>query len=116
MALPLRHWDAITDKPRAIVIALHGMSDYSNAFDGPGKNWAAQGITTLAYDQRGFGRGPDPGSWAGDDVLRDDFRDFVAATRAHYPGVPLFAPTPAQRTDARRFSRNRAPFKISFNA
>ena len=87
--LPLRHWDA-AGAPRAIIIALHGMSDYSNAFDMPGQLWAADGITTLAYDQRGFGHGPNPGLWPGGDALRTDCKDFVAAARARYPGVPLF--------------------------
>src|ERR1700677_4559508 len=67
LQLPLRHWDAqgpdANEGPRAVIVALHGMSDYSNAFDGPGKQWAAAGITTLAFDQRGFGSGPDPGLW-----------------------------------------------------
>lgn len=88
--LPLRQWDA-EGAPRAIVIALHGMNDYSNSFDGPGKLWAGQGFTTLAYDQRGFGRGPGPGLWAGSESMREDFRDCVAAARRRYPGVPLFA-------------------------
>jgi acylglycerol lipase len=87
--LPLRHWDA--EKPRAIVIALHGMSDYSNAFDTPARAWAESGITTFAYDQRGFGRGPNPGLWAGAAAMRADLRDCVAAARARYPGVPVFA-------------------------
>ena len=90
VSLPMRHWDA-DGKPRAVILALHGMSDYSNAFDAPGKQWAASGITTLAYDQRGFGAGPNPLSWAGSDVMRRDFFDFAAAARARYPGVPLFA-------------------------
>ena len=90
MTLPLRHWDA-QESPRAIILALHGMSDYSNAFDGPGKQWAASGITTLAFDQRGFGAGPNVGLWAGGDVMRADLSDFVAAARARYPGVPVFA-------------------------
>ena len=55
MRLPLRRWEA-EGSPRAVIVALHGMSDYSNAFDMPGRVWAKQGITTLAYDQRGFGR------------------------------------------------------------
>lgn len=33
LRLPLRHWDA--EHPRAVIVALHGMSDYSNAFDMP---------------------------------------------------------------------------------
>jgi acylglycerol lipase len=88
--LPLRRWDA-QGTPRAVIVALHGMSDYSNAFDMPGRFWAKQGITTLAYDQRGFGKGAAPGVWAGAEVMRADLTDAVAAARARYPGVPVFA-------------------------
>ncbi len=88
--LPLRRWEA-QGKPRAVIVALHGMSDYSNAFDMPGRYWAKLGITTLAYDQRGFGRSDNPGIWAGADVMRADLDDAVAAARARYPGVPVFA-------------------------
>src|SRR3954468_20995607 len=90
LSLPMRHWDA-AGKPRAIIVALHGMNDYSNAFDAPAKLWAKTGITTLAYDQRGFGQGPNPGLWAGADALRQDFRDCLALARARYPGLPVFA-------------------------
>ena len=89
--LPLRRWDAEGGKPRAVIVALHGMSDYSNAFDMPGRFWATQGITTLAYDQRGFGQNGHPGVWAGADVMRADLHDAIAAARARYPGVPVFA-------------------------
>jgi acylglycerol lipase len=92
--LPLRHWDAQgsePQKPRAVILALHGMSDYSNAFDMPAKIWAKLGITTLAYDQRGFGRSEVPGIWAGAQVMRDDLEDAVAAARLRYPGIPVFA-------------------------
>jgi len=89
--LPLRHWDAQgVDKPRAVIVGLHGMSDYSNAFDMPGKVWARLGITTLAYDQRGFGLSQNPGVWAGADAMRSDLSDAVAAARMRYPGVPVF--------------------------
>lgn len=91
--LPMREWDAAgkyKDHPRAVILALHGMGDYSHAFAMPAPHWAEAGITTLAYDQRGFGAGPDPGSWAGADVMRRDLCDFVAAARARFPGVPLF--------------------------
>ncbi|HEY2032798.1 MAG TPA: alpha/beta hydrolase [Rhizomicrobium sp.] len=89
--LPLRHWDA--DHPRAIIVALHGMSDYSEAFElfGPGPWWAEQGITVFAYDQRGFGAGPNRGVWAGGDAMRQDLTDFVSAVRAKFPGVPVYA-------------------------
>jgi len=89
--LPLRRWDAEGGAPRAVIVALHGMSDYSNAFDMPGKVWAKLGITTLAYDQRGFGLSANPGIWAGADAMRADLNDAIAAARLRYPGVPVFA-------------------------
>jgi len=89
MRLPLRHWDA--EKPVAVIVALHGMSDYSNAFAMPARFWAEHGVTTLAFDQRGFGAGPDPGLWAGSEVMRRDLADAVEAAHDRYPGVPVFA-------------------------
>ena len=89
LRLPLRHWDAA--HPQAILVALHGMSDYSEAFDLPGPWWAAHGITTYAYDQRGFGRSPHPGRWAGGDAMRRDLADFVDAAHAKYPGIAVYA-------------------------
>jgi acylglycerol lipase len=89
--LPLREWNAEGAKPRAVIIGLHGMSDYSNAFDGPGHEWAQRGITTLAIDQRGFGRAPNPGLWAGSDAMRRDLDDFAVAAHARFPGVKIFA-------------------------
>jgi acylglycerol lipase len=87
--LPLREWDAKT--PAAVIVALHGMSDYSEAFDMPGPWWAEHGVTTIAYDQRGFGRAPDTGIWAGDAMMRRDLDDCVEAARAKFPGVPVYA-------------------------
>src|SRR4051812_14889232 len=53
LRLGLTHWDS--PNPFAIIVALHGMSDYSNAFAIPGPWWAEHGISIYAYDQRGFG-------------------------------------------------------------
>ena len=89
--LPLREWDSEQGPPQAVIIALHGMSDYSNAFDMPGKEWAKRGITTLAIDQRGFGKAPNPGLWAGGDAMRSDLNDFTIAAHARFPGVKIFA-------------------------
>jgi acylglycerol lipase len=89
LQLPLRRWEA--KEPRAVIVALHGMSDYSNAFAMPAPWWAAQGITTYAYDQRGFGAAPSRGLWPGGKVLRQDFADCIAAVRARHPGLPVFA-------------------------
>ena len=77
-------------EPQAVIVALHGMSDYSNAFAIPAPYWAARGIATYAYDQRGFGRSPNRGLWAGSEAMRRDLADFVDVARARHPGVPVF--------------------------
>ena len=89
MRLPLREWDA--KAPKAVIVALHGMSDYSEAFEMPAPWWAEHGITTIAYDQRGFGRAPNPGLWGGSDAMRADLSDCVEAAHAKFPGLPVYA-------------------------
>src|SRR5206468_8538565 len=89
LRLPLRHWDA--EHPRAVLVALHGMSDYSEAFDLPGPWWAAHGITTYAYDQRGLGLSPKRGMWAGSEAMRQDLSACVEATQVSNPSVPADA-------------------------
>jgi acylglycerol lipase len=88
LRLGLMHWDA--SAPQAVVVALHGMSDYSNAFAMPAPFWAAHGITTYAYDQRSFGRSPESGVWPGSTVMRRDLDDFVDVVRVRHPGLPVF--------------------------
>ncbi len=90
LRLPVRHWDAPAT-PRAVILALHGMSDYSGAFDAPARQWAERGITTVALDQRSFGKSPGTGLWAGGDAMRADLKDFAAAAALRYPGLPIFA-------------------------
>lgn len=87
--LPARAWGPA--HPKAVIVALHGMGDYSNFIAMPAQDWAEHGIATLAFDQRGFGAAAHPGLWAGGDVMRQDYADAVAAARARYPGVPLYA-------------------------
>jgi alpha-beta hydrolase superfamily lysophospholipase len=87
--LPSRLWGP--DHPKAVIVALHGMGDYSNFIALPAADWARHGIVTLAFDQRGFGAAPYPGLWAGGDTMRRDFADALAAARARYPGVPVYA-------------------------
>jgi acylglycerol lipase len=76
--------------PQAIIVALHGMNDYANAFAMPAPWWAERGITIYAYDQRGFGRSKDPGLWADNDVVLEDLGDFIEIVRGKHPGVPVF--------------------------
>ena len=87
LRLGLRRWDA--ENPRAIVVALHGMNDYSRAFAIPAPRWAELGFSVYAYDQRGFGRSPNAGRWPGSEAMRRDLNDVVTALRARHSGLPL---------------------------
>lgn len=86
--LGLTRWEA-QGEPQAVVVALHGMNDYANAFHLAAPYWAKNGVTTYAFDQRGFGRSPNRGVWGGDDLMVEDLRTMVAVVRARHPGVPL---------------------------
>ncbi len=76
------------DEPWAVIIGLHGMNDYSEAFHLAGPVWAGQGIATYAFDQRGFGQSPQRGLWAGA-LMLEDLRICAALLRARYPRAIL---------------------------
>jgi acylglycerol lipase len=88
-SLPLRRW-LPQGAPKAVILALHGFNDYSNAFDAPAREWAKQGIATYAYDQRGFGGAPGRGFWPGSAALATDAVSAAAVLRGRYPGKPLY--------------------------
>ncbi|QQS14018.1 MAG: lysophospholipase [Rhodospirillales bacterium] len=89
--LPLRVWPADgPGRPKAVIVALHGFGDYSGAFEDPAPAWAARGIATYAFDQRGFGDGPNRGRWAGVETMVDDALAAVALVAARHPGKPVY--------------------------
>ncbi len=89
-ALPLAVWPATNGAPTAVILGLHGYGDYRNAWEEPAAIWSEAGITTYAYDQRGFGASPTRGRWSGTDSLVEDARAMAALLRARHPGVPLY--------------------------
>ena len=82
--LGMQHWDA-PGEPWALVIGLHGMNDYANAFHLAAEHWAGEGVSTYAYDQRGFGRSPHRGVWPGVALMDEDLRTFTALIRQRFP-------------------------------
>jgi acylglycerol lipase len=88
-ALPLRVW-LPKGEVKAVVLAVHGFNDYSNAFEGPARALAAYGIATYAYDQRGFGAAPLHGRWPGRWQLADDLATASRLVRARHPGNKLY--------------------------
>ncbi len=87
--LPLRRWMP-EGEVRAVILALHGFNDYSNAFDAPAKFWARHGIATYAFDQRGFGGAPHRGLWPGENTMTDDLVVLAGLLRRTHPGTPLY--------------------------
>jgi len=83
--LGLSHWAPASGEPWAVIVGVHGMDDYARAFHLAAPYWASQGIATYAYDQRGFGRSPQRGIWAGDALMTQDLRTIVGLVRARYP-------------------------------
>ncbi len=87
-ALGLSVWPA-AGEPDIVVVGVHGMNDYGNAFHMAAPWWAARGVTTYAYDQRGFGRSPHRGRWPEEELMRSDLRAAVQAARARHPDAVL---------------------------
>ncbi|HUF57269.1 MAG TPA: alpha/beta fold hydrolase [Thermohalobaculum sp.] len=78
------------EDPQAVIVGVHGFGDYgASTFAAAAGHWAAEGITTYAYDQRGFGRNPSRGFWPGAEALVADLRAVVAGIRAENPCLPL---------------------------
>ena len=89
LELPLRAW-LPAGAPKAVVLALHGFNDYGNGFAMPAPEWAAIGIATYAYDQRGFGEAPRRGQWPGARALVEDAVTAARLLRQRHPDVPLY--------------------------
>ena len=87
--LPMRSW-LPPEKPRALVIAMHGFADYSISYARPAAIWAKKGIATFAYDQRGFGGAPHVFHWSGSERMIADANEAVMALRARFPGIPTY--------------------------
>jgi acylglycerol lipase len=86
--VPYRLWPA--DKPRAMVLLLHGAFDYSGAFDEIGPELAAKGLTALAFDQRGFGATRSRRHWCGIKRMVADVADAVQFLRKRFGPLPVF--------------------------
>lgn len=105
---PWRHWQPdgmqLVDKtdgkgkqpaagsgsPKAVILALHGFNDYSNAFQAFAAFSKEKDIAVHAYDQKSFGANPDRGLWPGVEPLTEDLRQAVAKLRTIYGDTPLY--------------------------
>ncbi|MFT8655623.1 MAG: alpha/beta fold hydrolase [Acetobacter papayae] len=87
--LPARVWSA-QGAPRARLLALHGFNDSRDAWEAAGPVLAAQGITVIAPDVRGFGGTAERGRWPGHARLVADLGEEVAILKHEAPDTPLY--------------------------
>ena len=87
--LGLTVWEASDAPPEHVIVGLHGMNDYANAFHMLAPWLAERGVTTYAYDQRGFGRSINRGIWPDHDLLRQDLRTAIDVVQARHPETPI---------------------------
>jgi acylglycerol lipase len=86
-------WSSAHQPPRAIVVAVHGLSGAALDYEPLGRPLAPHGITTLAVELRGQGNDPFP-TRRGDLVQIEDWyadlRAFLALVQGEHPGTPLY--------------------------
>ncbi|MEH6403951.1 MAG: lysophospholipase [Sneathiella sp.] len=87
--LPVKIWPAGVEE-KAIIIAVHGFNDYRNGFSFPASWWMQHGISTYAYDQRGFGETENVGIWAPVELLVADLETLVREVQKKKPGIPVY--------------------------
>jgi alpha-beta hydrolase superfamily lysophospholipase len=87
--LPVRRWGNPSDS-KAIVLAVHGLNDYSFGFDSTGDYLAERGVSLITYDQRGFGATTGHGYWHGSQRMIDDSLIILRLLRERFPDKPLF--------------------------
>src|ERR1700679_4001485 len=67
LKIPVYEWTDASVKRKAIVVSIHGLTFYAEAFDDFARCLASQGYEFYAADIRGFGRWKDePAKFAGD--------------------------------------------------
>ena len=89
--MPFQKWG--TGQPRAVVIAVHGLSGAASDFWPPGEHLAAAGIHLYAYDLRGQGRDPKPserGHIRRTRLWRQDLQTFATLLQERHPHAPQF--------------------------
>ncbi|MCO6417991.1 alpha/beta hydrolase [Siccirubricoccus sp. KC 17139] len=88
--LPFKAWIP-EEQAKAVIVAIHGFGDYSkNAFEIPSPLFLSRDVAIYAYDQRGFGAGPDRGYWHDSKTIAGDAINVVRIIKESHPSTPIF--------------------------
>jgi alpha-beta hydrolase superfamily lysophospholipase len=84
-------FEVVPAAARAGLIFVHGIAEHGGRYRHVAAALAHQGICSFIYDQRGHGRSPGIRAHVADfRAFAHDLQAVAAATRARYPGLPLF--------------------------
>lgn len=77
-------------RPRMVLVAVHGLGEHAElTYRDTAELWARRGVTTYAYDQRGFGKNLSRGAWPGPDALVKDLAHVMKAVKRAHPDRPI---------------------------
>lgn len=80
-----RYWE--TDDPRAVVLIVHGIAEHCGRYEHVARQFVANGISVVGYDQRGFGESGGRRAYVDHfEHFHVDLEDHLIATRRL--GVP----------------------------
>lgn len=87
--LRMREWPTV-GAARAHLLLVHGIAEHAGRYDHVGKQLAAAGIATHAFDLRGFGRSSGHRAYVDQWThYHDDLEDVLAKVRAASGGSPV---------------------------
>jgi alpha-beta hydrolase superfamily lysophospholipase len=91
LALYYQAWLPLGQRPRAVLVNLHGLGDHSGLYPRVAEYFPQHGIATYAYDMRGNGRSPGQRAYLnGWHEFRGDLEAFLTLVRESEPDLPLF--------------------------
>jgi alpha-beta hydrolase superfamily lysophospholipase len=97
--VPVYCWQDLQHQPRAVVIAVHGLTMHGGVFDTMARRLASEGTIVIAPDMRGYGRWMQENQFTNNvkdasavdyDRSYDDLVGLIKSTKERYPNLPLF--------------------------
>ena len=92
LELPVYQWQDNQTSPRAVVLAIHGLTMHGTVFDACARKLAADGEIVIAIDMRGYGAWYKGGKSKRVNCGQSerDLCALAAAVRKQYKGLPVF--------------------------
>ena len=92
LKLPVYQWQDNQKTPRAVVLAIHGLTMHGTVFDSCARSLAADGAIVVAPDLRGYGAWYQSGTNTNINYEQSekDVCNLAAALRQQYKGLPVF--------------------------